>query len=669
MVTMVAAQREDASEREAELETAQRAWSRLAVRLAASGRVRLSRDGGRNYPRRYERFISTTLPSQPAAVRVYDGQGCAATFVVDLDAKTPAGRADVARDVADLIGRLERAGLRSWFTDRSPSGGRHVYVPLADPVPFVEARAAAAALAQLLRTVDMTPMANVTEGCLRPPGARHKSGGFQVLDGPVEAAEAALDAPNGTAAWQRFLTDLRSSAPDAAAPVDVDAAAAAGQLEALRGFDEPSETYQAIARTGDFDTRRYSSPSEARQAVLWAATAAGWALADVARRIHDGTWPGLASMYARYSPRNRSQALARDWHKAQAYEQRRRSKHSTTSHGSNSVRVCTTSPHKTQAGGRQVQQPADVPTRAIARRRGQTGRDTNRWIREWLAAVDFLHEDSDLGIRAVLYALAEAAAKSKSVSVDHGHRALAIATGLHRSTVTRVLAQLAAEPGDRALIEIVQTGHGIYAHTYELRIPALLQPACAAKPWRAGRIYAIRPAFRELGLAAAFVYAALEQHHHRSPGVGLDVRGEAGLAKTAGLGVTATYDALHALAAHGLADLDPAGPGGPWRLGTASLGQLAEAWGIAEAVRAQIQLYREERAQWQAWLVEHGLLSPSVIQRHLSLVPHPPEPPGPPDTGPARPMTGDRAPMRWHEDTATLVDLLHEQLGAIEIHT
>lgn len=650
----------------AELAAAQEAWSRLAVRLAASGRVRLSRDGGKNYPRRYERFISTILPAQPAAVRVYDSHGCTATFVVDLDAKTPAARADVARDVADLIGRLERAGLRSWFTDHSPSGGRHVYVPLADPVPFIEARAAAAALAQLLSTVDITPMANVTEGCLRPPGARHKSGGFQVLDGPVEAAEASLDAPNSTAAWQRFLTDLRSSVPDVA-PVDVDATGA-GQLEALRGFDEPSESYQAIARTGDFDTRRYSSPSEARQAVLWAATAAGWTLADVARRIHDGTWPGLASMYARYSPRNRSQALARDWHKAQAYEHRRRSKHITTEPGNDSVRVCTTSPHKTQAGGRQVQQSADLPPRAITRSRGQTGRDTNRWIREWLAAVDFLHQDSDLAIRAVLYALAEAAAKSQSVSVDHGHRALAIATGLHRSTVTRVLAQLAAEPGDRALIEIVQTGHGIYAHTYELRIPALLQPACAAKPWRAGRIYAIRPAFRELGLAAAFVYAALEQHHHRSPGVGFDVRGEAGLAKAAGLGVTATYDALQALAAHGLADVDPTGPGGPWRLGTASLGQLAEAWGIAEAVRAQIQLYREERAQWQAWLVEHGLLSPSVVERHLSLVPHPPDPPRPPDAGP---VAGEPAatPLRWHEDTATLVDLLHEELGAIEIHT
>src|SRR5690606_35214182 len=95
-----------------------------------------------------------------------------------------------------------------------------------------------------------------------------------------------------------------------------------------------------------YDTGRYATASEARQAVIWAAVAAGWALVDVARRLQDGTWPGLAAMYARYRPDSRHGALVRDWKAAVQHEKQRRS-----AAGSTAVRVGPTSRNQTHARG------------------------------------------------------------------------------------------------------------------------------------------------------------------------------------------------------------------------------------------------------------------------------------------------------------------------------
>ena len=74
-----------------------------------------------------------------------------------------------------------------------------------------------------------------------------------------------------------------------------------------------------IATQGLYDTARYSSPSEARQAVLVSAVSAGMALDEIQRRMSDGTWPGLAQFYTRYSAAARKPALHRDWISAVRY--------------------------------------------------------------------------------------------------------------------------------------------------------------------------------------------------------------------------------------------------------------------------------------------------------------------------------------------------------------
>lgn len=568
-------------------------WARLVPLMSGGRPMRLSRDGGRSYPRRYQRTVTTTAPNQPAAIVIYDNDGCAPLICLDLDAS----RGDVDADHRALTRLLDRSGLR-WFSDHSPNGGRHIYVPLAQPVPFPEASAVVRALTASTPTLDPLPMLGLQQGCIRPPGARHRTGGHQILDGPLQDAEAVLRSPNPASAWERLTAIVLAQPITRPTPATV---APTEQLDPLAGFTEPDPSFQQIARTGSYNSGRYATPSEARQAVVWAAVACGWSFTDLTRRLEDGTWRGLASFYARYPTSQRHQAVSRDWRQAITFEKHRRERA-----GNSHVRVCTTSASKTHRADTNPPPP----------------NDSARQIRIWLTAVDLLSSpDTDLAERAVLYALGEAAALTGSLVIEHGSRSLAIATGLDRSTVSRALQRLRDAPPDRALIDQIRSARGIRADTYQLIVPALLQPACERATHRRGSVHAIRPAFRELGLTAAFVYAALERA--AGPLSGRE------LAPQARCSITATYDVLTVLASWGLAQRSPTGG---WILGTTRPAQLAETWGIVDEVRDQIQRYRAERRIWHLWLRDHGLLPLDIEPTNTDPPPQPPwPPPQPPD--------------------------------------
>lgn len=559
--------------------------------------MRVSNDGGRTYPTKRERALTATLPNQPAAVLIYDHTGAARAFCVDLDVSR-GGEAAVDRDHQALTAALTRAGA-SFFADRSPNGGIHVYVPLEVPLPFHDARAAALALAARTPTMDPMPMLGIQSGCIRPPGARHKSGGHQELIGSLTAAYVATQVRTTAAAWSRFAADLPISA-DVASEIPDNVT----QLRPRGRHTAPDGGYQVIARTGDYDTARYASDSEARQSVIWSAVAAGLQLTDVASRLVDGTWPGLAAMYARYRPHSRHQALVRDWNSAVHFEKHRRE---TTDRGS--VRVGPTSEPKTHAG------------------------TPHQEVRSWVNAVDLVFDQNrrdDLAARAVLYALAEAGQKTGSTVLEFGNRSLAIATGLDQRTVGKVLNRLVDE--DEPLIDLLRPATGVKANVYSLVIPDRLSTSARRRTWKKGKITGVRAAFRELGLAAAFVYAALE--HRDGPASGRE------LAVDARLGVQTTYDALATLQAFNLAVRSPTG----WTVGSANLDRLAEAFGITELIKAQVDRYREERRVYWAMLGIVRLIDDSGTS--IGTYDHQPPPEPPPD------------------DNASLMDMLDAAVGA-----
>ena len=82
---------------------------------------------------------------------------------------------------------LESCGVR-YIADYSPSGGRHLYIPLAERMEAPAARELVEALARIAASLDPSPHQNVTDGCIRVPGSAHKRGGHQILVTPLNEA-------------------------------------------------------------------------------------------------------------------------------------------------------------------------------------------------------------------------------------------------------------------------------------------------------------------------------------------------------------------------------------------------------------------------------------------------------------------------------------------------
>ena len=266
--------------------------------------------------------------------------------------------------------RADAKRLARWLTahdarflsDVSPNGGIHLYIPIADRIPYDTAREIVEALAASHPTLDPSPHRSIKTGCIRVPGSAHKSGGHQQLTTPLSVAYDVLRRPNPAAVLAALRSDLapqiaawRARQTDPAPWVDTTPAAVdtgpAGRL---------SPRVRAVAETGQYDPARYASASEARQSVITAAVRQGWALRDVAVRLADGRWPGLASLYARYSPTQRHGALARDWHTAQRFVAAAGDvDEPTTAAGISHVRKSHTSPSKSHRG---AIPPSSTPT-------------------------------------------------------------------------------------------------------------------------------------------------------------------------------------------------------------------------------------------------------------------------------------------------------------------
>ena len=298
------------------------AWRSVTSSLAATPHVRISRDGGRTYPARHARQLSADPPGQPCTVPVYDpATGTGRMLALDLDP----GRGDVDHQAAGLVQLLERLGAR-YVADVSPSGGRHVLIPVSSSLPWRELRDLVRALSQRFPVIDPAPMCSLG-GQISPPGARHKSGGWRVLSMPLEAARAAVDQPNGAGVWAALLDEFAAELRAIEQPSDH--AGASGSLPAselddtgvpwvprLGGRAPLGAELEHVARSGRWDRAHYASRSEARMAVLGAAVARGWRLAEVQSAIACGAWRGLAQLYERRSePGRMARLLPYEWRK------------------------------------------------------------------------------------------------------------------------------------------------------------------------------------------------------------------------------------------------------------------------------------------------------------------------------------------------------------------
>jgi hypothetical protein len=426
--------------------------------------------------------------------------------------------------------------------------------------------------------LDAGPHRSLITGCIRPPGAVHKAGGHQELTMPLAAAYDVLRRRNAVEVLDQLRAAMRAeiaawraaqSTGDAPADLTDDGPTPAGVL---------SRRLHAIAVTGVYDAGRYASPSEARQAVVTGAVAAGWSLSHVAVRLRDGRFPGLAAMYARYSPTQRPASRAQDWRKAQAFMA---SSHTrpTQSPPDDTVRRSHTSASRSRGGTPHLDETPDE----------------HGFIRTWRATLRSveLHRfpgRRDHLARFVLRAMGEAAHKSGSRYVAFGTRSLAVATGSEFSSVAAVLRRLAAE--ENGWIDLVEPARGERADLYALTIPKDLAEPASDLRWDRGQVYALRPVFRVLGQVPAFVFEALETGRATSI---------TALVPATGLSRSAVAEAVDVLCAHNLVDRNPSG----LVAHSDRLRAVAERVGALEEVTEQLRNYARQRQVWHAFLTRH----------------------------------------------------------------
>ena len=585
-------------------------WAALAAVLAQRPVMRVSREGGRSYPASRQRPLAQRLPSQPAAVPTWRADGTTCLVVCDLDTKL----GDVTADSDALVAAITQAGGRA-LVDQSPTGGRHVYLLLAQPVSKPDVDAVMDGLASQFTSLDPQPMRSIASGLIRPPGSPHKRGGHQQLLTPWDEALDILHHPNPATVLQSLAE--RYPAPPRAVPPADDTALIKGPSKPLTG------RWAVVARDGD--TSGYPSPSEARQAVVWACVASGWSFAQLAQRLAAGQLPGLSGLYHRYAPHQRHQALSRDWHNAVRFEETRsRSRKRSKTH------VCNTRGQETHGG---------TPMPSL-----NSGSSDYRDVRAWVTAMRWAeqHRAMEPSSVLVLRALAQAAQREGHLGVAVGVRALALATHLDPATVSRHLHLLRNQ--EDPLIVRVGLAKGIEADAYALVVPDALSQLVERTPWERGRVRALHPVFRALGHTAGFVFEALSTA--RGPLQLLEIA-----ARTPWWSLSAVRDAMRTLAGWNLAVLTSDG----WILGPESPDTVAAITGADQEHQEAVQTYRTQRRAWWAWL------------RRRHTVREPLEPPPDDDYAPPPPPDLDLATVDppWRGSMPSRAeDLLMSVLGA-----
>ncbi|HJV99259.1 hypothetical protein ACKLTP_19530 (plasmid) [Paenarthrobacter ureafaciens] len=498
-----------------------------------------------------------------------------------MDFDTSKALKGVVDSDAVRVGQLLSACGMRFVEDFSPSGGRHLYVPLHDRMDAAEARELVEALALMATSLDPSPHQNITDGCIRVPGTIHKSGGHQTLITPLSQAYDILRRRNPA----RGLVQLRTAlAPELARKralkareAKTVAAQRTGGLPALSLRSSSETPLRRVARTGLYDTAKYKGPSEARMAVLNHFSACGWSLQHVENELV-GQFPGLAALYG--SAERQARLLPYEWAKAQAFTGAASSarKPLPRNRGERSALINNTSATLTTGG-------ASKPSSAAVH---QLVNDLENVL---YAVLDHRLQKrgrEGLSLRLLIRGLLGYMRARETDILDVGCRTLAVAMGKHHVTIARLLPVL-VQASDGILTKIADARQKA-ADVYLIQLPEHYQQLARELTWRKGKIHAVRPVFRALGDVAALAYEAIERGRH-SPTTA-EVARNSGVSRNACSAALAEMETLGMIQRHGRT----------WKTTSVNLRMLAARLGVLDDYLDHIRRNRHERAIWHAYL-------------------------------------------------------------------
>lgn len=531
--------------------------------------------------------VGPTPPETPWAMYLTGTDRTFRFLCFDHDAKTPGAAAAAARDAEVTAGLLARVGLEPVVCASGPGGGRHVWTALAEPVDAETVATLARLTKHLCPTLDLSPLTNAAAGCVRPPGAPHRTGGVsEVLAGSV----AALIHPTGTAAQvravledvaQRIETAEPAHVPDARRPLPVDA----HRHRYLPGPRRPLPRSSAAALDED------AAMGDA-SAVLWrvliGAAAARWRYEDVAALIDR---PGMAHVRSARdrghriprTPADSAAILRRQWDKAvqhvAASPRRAEGEDPTFDERAGAI----------AAHVRQVQQRADAAA--------------GRWTTP-AGPTD----------RRVLDVLCLLSLQGLTASVEADIRRLGLLAGIGRETARTGLLRLAQD----GWITQHSSAEGVRAACWTIAPTAAIHNSITKgrsqadpraplpRTGAADRTTLLATLHSRLTDAAhdAFTPGALGHHAgNLYARTSQDPQSPADLARSTGASLPRTLRALERLAAEGLLLVDAAGWRRPHRDVRAA---AATRHGASGRLEQRARTYALERDLWTWWQAEQA---------------------------------------------------------------
>ncbi len=366
-----------------------------------------------NYPRKFP-TVGHVPPSTPWTIDLTDDVDHLFYFALfDLDAKTPDAFEQASEDLGVLVRVLRSSAVPHVVCRSSPTGGFHIWVPLAG-VDLEVMRQLASAARAVLPSLDHGLLCNGRTGAARPPGAPHARGGYsQVMDG-ADTVDVLLKASVTAGDLLRVIAQLHHLRPT----IDPADHSPTGPLDAShrshRELPSWGAAHMATAAGG-------SDPSRTGYLCLLAAAVAGWTLQDVQRAVHDA--PGMEHYRTRNTPSGRREArtpgeaasrLERQWAKAQA----------------RAVEYRYAPAERSDRDLTELRGIVDVTERMLTAFRVSPG----RWARS----------EADLHDSTMLTALAWLSLRSGQRNVTAALRTLAGVTGIPSTSVDRSLKRLKA---------------------------------------------------------------------------------------------------------------------------------------------------------------------------------------------------------------------------------
>jgi len=536
-------------------------------------------------------------PAGPWAMYLADFDGYR-YLCFDLDAS----RGNTAYDAGRLSLWLDELNIEHVTAVSGPSGGRHIWIALADATDPQLIRELADLAGSLLPSLDKSPLTNPATGCVRPPGTPHRAGGTSTVErGPLEALTRAATTVDDLVLLRAFLVDAGASVP--AAPVSIIRGMArddAGHPYLIGKRREPSARIRALLEAAPVD-----DTSITQAAVLAGLARARWRYQDVLQLLehspaleHARTRPGAGGRVP--VPRDTARKrLAADWQRTVYYVAANPIAGDGQDEAFQARAVAITAAVRaaeTQANAMPGLWGLDGPSRAARKRRG---RYSHRAV-----------------LRAVCLYLVQAAREVVEVDV----RRLAQDTGYGREACRLALLALSHgydehDPESGWLVR-VDLAEGVHGASYRLskRFSTATEDSkwsqAATRPARTpgsdARIWWLNHLTSELtdlshdtfsapgslGRTAARLYTSL------SPDVPHSL---AELAGVSGVNLRQTRRSLRRLAAYGLAELTAAG----WlRPADDRRDAVAFALGVDGYLEERQERYRDERGTWAWWLAE-----------------------------------------------------------------